>query len=98
MLHVSAVLRSPWSRKFHIVLGNAMVVLHPEVTQIVKSGVDRVGFTEHVLESFVECILMKSKLGGVTVVEREVGFIPTLCSAFRPRDGVCHLRSRLVVL
>ena len=45
--------------------------MHPEVTQFVDSGVDRVGFAEHVLESFVECILMGSKLGEVTVVERE---------------------------
>ena len=41
-----------------------MVVLRPEVTQFVDSGVDRVRFAEHVLESLVECILMKSKFRG----------------------------------
>ena len=46
-----------------------MVVLHPEVTRFVDSGVDRVGVTEHVLESVVECTLMNGKLGEAMVVE-----------------------------
>ena len=43
-----------------------------EVLQFVGGGVDKVGFTERILESSFECNPMKSELRKVAVVEREV--------------------------